>query len=77
MADDRHEPNRLLGFPVRTGQPAKRDEESQRVLGFPVDRFGGGDRVQVGPLAHPIRAYKRWLRRRRLGPYAVDEDQGH
>ena len=77
MADDRHEPNRLLGFPVRTGQRVKRDEESQRVMGFPVDGFGGGDRVQVGPLAHPIRGYKRWLRRRRLGPYAVDEDQGH
>jgi len=77
MADDRHEPNRLLGFPVRTGQRVKWDEESQRVMGFPVDRFGGGDRVQVWPLAHPIRGYKRWLRRRRLGPYAVDEDQGH
>jgi hypothetical protein len=46
-------------------------------MGFPVDGFGGGDRVQIGPLAHPIRGYKRWLRRRRLGPYAVDEDQGH
>ena len=77
MADDRHEPNRFLGFPVRTGQRAERDEESQRVMGFPVDGFGGGNRVQIGPLAHPIRGYKRWLRRRRLGPYAVDEDQGH
>jgi hypothetical protein len=77
MADDRYEPNRFLGFPVRTGQRAKQDEESQRVMGFPVDWFGGVDRVQVGPLAHPIRGYKRWLRRRRLGPYAVDEDQSH
>ncbi len=77
MADDRHEPKRILGFPVRTGQQAKRDEESRRVLGFSGDRFGGVDRVQVGALAHPIRGYKRWLRRRRLGPYAVDEDQGH
>lgn len=77
MADDQYEPNRFLGFPVRTGQRANQDEESQRVMGFPVDGFGGVDRVQVGPLAHPIRGYKRWLRRRRLGPYAVDEDQGH
>jgi hypothetical protein len=77
MAEDRYEPNRFLGFPVRTGQRAKRDEESQRFMGFPVDWFGGADRVQVEPLAHPIRGYKRWLRRRRLGPYAVDEDQGH
>ena len=77
MADDRYEPNRFLGFPVRTGQRAKRDEESQRFMGFPVDWLGGADRVQMEPLAHPIRGYKRWLRRRRLGPYAVDEDQGH
>jgi len=77
MADDGYEPNRILGFPVRTDQRAKRDEESQRVMGFPVGGFGGVDRVQVWPLAHPIRGYKRWLRRRRLGPYAVDEDQDH
>jgi hypothetical protein len=77
MADDGFEPNRILGFPVRTGQRAKRDEESRRVMGFPVDGFGGIERVQDAPLAHPIRGYKRWLRRRRLGPYAVDEDQGH
>ncbi len=25
-------------------------------------------------LAHPIRGYKQWARRRRLGPYATDED---
>jgi hypothetical protein len=86
MADDRYEPNRFLGFPVRTGPRAKRDEESQRVMGFPVDWFGGtgrdqGDQGDQGdqlwPLTHPVRGYKRWLRRRRLGPYAVDEDQGH
>lgn len=77
MADDRFEPNRFLGFPVRTGQRAKRDEESQRVMGFPVDWFGGVERVQVAPLARPIRGYKRWLRRRRPGPSAVDEDRGH
>lgn len=83
MADDRYEPNRFLGFPVRTGPRVKRDEESQRVMGFAVDWFGSGsgssdhhrDRDQIRPLPHPIRGYKRWLRRRRLGPYAVDEDQ--
>jgi hypothetical protein len=81
MADDENEPNRVLGFPVRTGPRVKRDEESQRVMGFPVDLFSGSgsdhhrDRDQVRPLLHPVRGYKRWLRRRRLGPYAVDEDQ--
>jgi hypothetical protein len=95
MPDDGYEPNRFLGFPVRSGPRAKRHGESQRVMGFPVDWFGsvapagragrdgnvapvgsdGSD--QVWPLAHPIRGYKRWLRRRRLGPYAVDEDQRH
>ncbi|HME66606.1 MAG TPA: hypothetical protein VKG61_17090 [Streptosporangiaceae bacterium] len=50
-------------------------------MGFPVDWFSGSgsdhhrDRDQVRPLTHPIRGYKRWLRRRRLGPYAVDEDR--
>jgi hypothetical protein len=104
MPDDGYEPNRFLGFPVRSGPRAKRQGESQRVMGFPVDWFGsvapagrdgsvdrdgsvGRDgsvdrdgsvgRDQVWPLAHPIRGYKRWLRRRRLGPYAVDEDQRH
>ena len=95
MADDRYEPNRFLGFPVRTGPErtgqertgqettgpqAQRQEESQRVMGFPVDwfaGFGSDGRNQARPLAHPIRGYKRWLRRRRLGPYAVDEDQRH
>jgi hypothetical protein len=76
MTDDRYEPNRFLGFPVRTGPHAKPDEESQRVTGFSVDLanwFGGGgsDRDQPGPLAHPIQGCKRWLRRL----YAVDEDQ--
>jgi len=76
MANDRYEPNRFLGFPVQTGPRPKRDEESQRVMGFPVDWFSGsGSEDQVRPLAHPIRGYKRWLRRRRLGPYAVDDDQ--
>jgi hypothetical protein len=54
---------------------ARQVEESQRVMGFPVDWFGTIDRGGFLPLTHPIRGYKRWLRRRRLGPYAVDEDE--
>ena len=75
MADDQHEPNRFLGFPWQPDSPARRSMESQRVMGFPVDWFGSIDRTGFLPLTHPIRQYKRWLRRRRLGPYAVDEDE--
>jgi len=44
-------------------------------MGFPVDWFGSIDRDWAQSLAHPIRGYQRWLRRRRLGPYVVDEDE--
>ncbi len=77
MADDQYEPNRFLGFPWRPDRHDRqaRQVESQRVMGFPVDWFGTIDRGGFLPLAHPIRGYKRWLRRRRLGPYAIDEDE--
>lgn len=83
MSGDNYEPNRVLGFPQRrkphAGQDrephARQDREPQRVMGFPVDRFGPAlDGKWVESLAHPIRTYRRWLRRRRLGPYAIDED---
>jgi hypothetical protein len=38
--------------------------------------FGGVDREFFRSFAHPVKAYKRWSRRRRLGPYAVDDDPG-
>jgi hypothetical protein len=78
MADDQYEPNRFLGFPWRPDRQdgqARKVEESQRVMGFPVDWFGTTDRDGFPALTHPIREYRRWLRRRRLGPYAVDEDE--
>ena len=83
MADDRRarqneEPQRVMGIPVRDlGSRGRRDREPQRFLGFPVDSLGPGPdgRELLGALAHPIRAYKRWARRRRLGPYATDEDE--
>lgn len=85
MAGDRYEPNRFLGFPVRAKphagqsdepQPyAGRSEEPQRVMGFPVDSFGSVDLDWLRSLAHPVWGYKRWVRRRRLGPYAADEDE--
>ena len=75
MAGDQYEPNRVLGIPWRPDPRARQGEEPQRVMGFPVDWFGSIDRDWVRSLAHPIRRYRRWLRRRRLGPYAIDEDE--
>ena len=81
MASDRHasqseEPQRVMGIPVRDlGPHARRSEEPQRVMGFPVDSLGPAERERLRSLANPIRTYKRWVRRRRLGPYATDEDE--
>ena len=74
MASDREEPNRVFGMPLLTGPHARQDEEQPRVLGVPAGWFGPVDRDWFWSLAHPVRGYKRWLRHRRLGPYAVDED---
>lgn len=83
MGSDRHasqneEPQRVMGIPVRNlGPHARRGEEPQRVMGFPVDSLGPGpaDREWLRSLVHPVRTYKRWVRRRRLGPYATDEPE--
>ena len=83
MVSDRHasydeEPRRVMGIPVRDhGAQARRGEEPRRVMGFPVDPFGPepADLEWLRSLAHPIRMYKRWVRHRRLGPYATDEDE--
>jgi hypothetical protein len=47
-------------------------------MGEPVDSLGpsAADREFLLSLAHhPVRTFKRWVRRRRLGPYAADEDE--
>ncbi len=44
-------------------------------MGLPADWFESVDLGQLRILAHPVRAYRRWARRRRLGPYATDEDE--
>jgi hypothetical protein len=83
MASGRHasqneEPQRVMGIPVRDlGPHARRSEEPQRVMGFPVDSLGPGPagRERLRSLAHPIRTCKRWVRRRRLGPYATGEGE--
>ena len=57
------------------GARAGHDVEPRHVLGFPVDGFGPVEGVQLRSIRHPIKAYKRWTLRRRLGPYAPgDED---
>jgi len=72
---DREESNRAFGIPRgATGPHARPGEESQRVLGVPADWYGPVDRDWFRALIHPVRAYKRWRLRRRLGPYAPDDD---
>ena len=75
MADDREEPHRFLGMPTGEHRQLRPSEEQQRVLGFPVGSFGSVDREWFLSMAHPVRTYKQWARRRRLGPYVTDEDE--
>jgi hypothetical protein len=77
MAGDQYEPNRFLGLPQPKNPKTGRKAEPQRVMGFPVDLYGLLDNIDLDftwALMHPVRGYRRWLRRRRLGPYATDED---
>ena len=72
---DRDEPNKVLGMPRRDmGPHARQGEEPQRVLGVPVDWYGSVDWDWLRSLRHPIKACKRWALRRRLGPYAPDDE---
>jgi hypothetical protein len=75
MPDDKYEPNRVLGIPIRTGPNARQGAEPQRVMGIPVDWFGPVDREGSGSRAHPVRTFRRWLRRRRLDPLVPDDDE--
>jgi hypothetical protein len=69
VTNDRHasqdrEPQRVLGVPIDFfSTRSSQGEEPQRVLGFPVGALGLGGEDDW--LAHPIRAYKRWMSRRR------------
>ena len=75
MGENREERNRVFGIPIGTGPHDRQGEEQQRVMGFPVGAFDGVNLDALRSLAHPIRGYKQWARRRRLGPYATDEDE--
>ncbi len=75
MSREGEDRNRVFGMVRRDiGPHARRGEEPQHVLGVPADWFGpvGGDRLRT--LRHPVKAYKRWSLRRRLGPYAPDDE---
>jgi hypothetical protein len=72
------EPQRVLGLPVEDLRPhANHGEEPQRrVLGYPVGTIGptpANREKLLSLLHHPIRTYKRGVRRR-LGYRATDED---
>ena len=75
MSSGREERNRVLGLPMGTGPRGRQGEEQQHVMGLPADWFDSVNLGGLGFLAHPIRGYKRWARRRRLGPYATDENE--
>jgi len=75
MASDREERNRVLGIPIGKNPLGRPGEEQQRVMGFPADWVQDVNLDGLTFLVHPIRAYKRWARRRRLGPYDTDEDE--
>ena len=78
VANDRHarqgEPQRVLGQPTWDLGPHSRPEEPQRVMGYPIDSVGPSpaDVEWFKSWVHPIRTYKRWVRRRRLGPYDLE-----
>jgi hypothetical protein len=73
MAGDGEERNRMFG--VSAGDQSRGYRPApQRVLGFPVTTFKNVDVDFFRGLVHPVKRYRRWSRRRRLGVYAVDED---
>ena len=76
MASDREDRNRVLGMPRGVGPHAREGEEPQHVLGVPADWYGPVDWDRLRSFRHPIKAYKRWALRRRLGPYAPDDGEG-
>ena len=75
MSNDREETSRVFGMPRNDiGPHSTQGEEPQRVLGVPVDWYGPADWTPFRSLRHPVKAYKRWALRRRLGPYAPADD---
>lgn len=75
MSDDNYEPNRVFGMPRTTSPYARQGEEPQRAMGMPADWIGPVDPRLTKALTHPVKAYRQWRLRRRLGIYAPDDDQ--
>jgi hypothetical protein len=75
MTGNREERNRVLGVPVGPGTGRGQREEQQHVMGLPADWFEDLNLDGLRSMAHPVRAYRRWARRRRLGSYTTDEDE--
>jgi hypothetical protein len=71
MPGQDEEPQYILGQPIRYLGPNSGPYEPQRVMGYPIDslRPSPADIEWFTSWLHPIRTYKRWVRRRRLGPY--------
>jgi hypothetical protein len=75
MSHDGEEPSKVLGMVRRDmGPRARQDEEVRHVLGVPADWYGPVDGIRLEFFRHPIKAYKHWTLRRRLGPYAPDDE---
>jgi hypothetical protein len=69
-----YEPQRAMGQPIWDLGPNSRPDEPQRVMGQPIDSVGPSpaDIEWLKSWLHPVRMYKRWLRRRRLSPYDTE-----
>jgi hypothetical protein len=73
VASDREERNKVFGLPRGADPSARQGEGQQHMLGLPADWFGPVDRDLLRSLRHPIKGYKHWVLRRRLGPFAPEE----
>jgi hypothetical protein len=76
MSGEGEERSKVFGMPRGVDAHGRRDEEQRRVLGVPADWYGPVDWDQLRSLRHPVKAYRRWALRRRLGPYAPDDEGG-
>jgi len=73
MANDREERNKVFGMPRGVDPYARQGEEPQRVLGVFVDWYGPVNPDLLRFIKHPIKAYRQWALRRRLGYCAPKE----